>query len=70
MRHSDGHSVTIEATDPIGSPQKPLSDAQFDAKFRDCAAGDAVRPPPDASIDTALAMIARASKHWQTLATC
>ena len=58
VRHSDGHSVTIEATDPIGSPEKPLSDAQFEAKFRDCAR-NAVHPLPDASIDTALATISR-----------
>ncbi len=58
VRHSDGHSVTIEATDPIGSPQKPLSDAQFEAKFRDCA-HNAVRPLSDASIDTALTTISR-----------
>ena len=58
VRRTDGRSVTIEATDPIGSPQKPLSDAQFEAKFRDCA-HNAVRPLPDASIDAALATIAR-----------
>ena len=45
-------------TDPIGSPQKPLSDAQFEAKFRDCAR-NALRPLSDASVDAALAAIAR-----------
>ena len=58
MRRTDGRSVTVEATDPIGSPQKPLSDAQFEAKFRDCAR-NAVRPLSDASVDAALATIAR-----------
>ena len=58
MRHTDGRVVTIEATNPIGSPQKPLSDAQFEAKFRDCAR-NAVHPLPDASIDKALATISR-----------
>ena len=58
VRRTDGRSVTVEATDPIGSPQKPLSDAQFEAKFRDCAR-NALRPPPDASVDAALAAIAR-----------
>jgi hypothetical protein len=50
--------MTIEATDPIGSPEKPLSDAQFEAKFRDCAR-NAVRPLPDASVDAALTAIRR-----------
>jgi 2-methylcitrate dehydratase PrpD len=58
VRHTNGRSVTIEAIDPIGSPQKPLSDAQFEAKFRDCA-HNAVHPLPDASIDKALATISR-----------
>jgi len=34
---SDGRSVTVEAGDPIDPPRKPLTDAQFEAKFRDCA---------------------------------
>ena len=50
--------MTIEATDPIGSPHKPLTDAQFEAKFRDCAR-NAVRPLPDTSVDAALAAIGR-----------
>src|SRR5271169_1022824 len=58
VRRTDGRSVTIEASDPIGSPQKPLSDAQFEAKFRDCAR-NAVRPLSDASVDAVLAAIAR-----------
>jgi 2-methylcitrate dehydratase PrpD len=58
VSRTDGRAVTIEAADPIGSPQKPLTHAQFEAKFRDCAR-NAVRPLSDASIDTALAGIAR-----------
>jgi len=58
VRRSDGRSVTVEATDPIGSPRKPLSDAQFEAKFRDCAR-NAVRPLSDASVDQTLATISR-----------
>jgi len=58
VRRTDGRSVTIEAADPTGSPQKPLSDARFEAKFRDCAR-NAVRPLSDASVDAALAAIAR-----------
>jgi 2-methylcitrate dehydratase PrpD len=58
VRRTDRRSVTVEATDPVGSPQKPLSDAQFEAKFRDCA-HNAVRPLPDARVDAALAAIGR-----------
>jgi 2-methylcitrate dehydratase PrpD len=58
VRRTDGRSVTIEATDPIGSPAKPLSDAQLAAKFRDCA-GNAVTPLPAAAIDAALTAIGR-----------
>jgi len=58
VSRTDGRAVTIDATDPIGSPQKPLSDAQFAAKFRDCAR-NAVRPLSDASVDTTLAAIGR-----------
>jgi 2-methylcitrate dehydratase PrpD len=58
VRRTDGRSVTVEATDPIGSPQKPLSDAQFEAKFRDCAR-NAIRPLSDASVDQTLATISR-----------
>jgi hypothetical protein len=48
----------VESTDPIGSPQKPLTEAQFEAKFRDCAR-HAVRPLPDGSVEAALAAIGR-----------
>ncbi len=51
-------ALSPDATDPIGSPQKPLTDAQFDAKFRDCAR-NAARPLSDTSIDAALAAIGR-----------
>jgi len=56
VSRTDGRSVTVEATDPVGSPQKPLSEAQFAAKFRDCAR-NAVRPLSDASVDAVLASI-------------
>ena len=58
VQRTQGRSVTVEATDPTGSPEKPLSDAQFEAKFRDCAR-NAVRSLPQASVDAALAMIAQ-----------
>jgi 2-methylcitrate dehydratase PrpD len=55
---TDGRTVTIEATDPLGSPEKPLTDAQFEAKFRDCAR-NAVRPLSNSSVDAVLAAITR-----------
>ena len=39
-------------------PKKPLTQAQFEAKFRDCAR-NAVQPLPEAEIDAALQTIAR-----------
>ena len=57
VQRRDGRAVTVEAAKPIGSPEKPLSDAQFEAKFRDCAQ-NAVRPLSTTSIDAALATIA------------
>ena len=57
VRHVDGRSVTVEATDPIGSPSKPLSDAQFADKFRDCA-GNAIRPLDRADVERSLETIA------------
>ena len=56
VRRTDARSVTVEANDPIGSPHKPLSVAQFEAKFRDCA-GNARRPLLAASVDAAVASI-------------
>ena len=58
VQRTDGRSVTMEASDPIGSPEKPLSDAQLAAKFRDCAR-NAMQPLPTASVDAALAAIGR-----------
>ena len=58
VRRTGGRSVTIGATNPIGSPEKPLSDAQFVAKFRDCAR-NAVRPLSVADLDAVLGAIRR-----------
>jgi 2-methylcitrate dehydratase PrpD len=38
VRRADGRASSVETTSPSGSPQKPLSDVQLHAKFRDCAA--------------------------------
>src|SRR5207302_11068890 len=53
VQRTDGRSVTVEATDPIGSPRKPLASAQLEAKFRDCAR-NAVQKLPDAKVDAVL----------------
>ncbi len=58
VQHTDGRSVTIKTTTPFGAPSNPLSDAQFAAKFRDCA-GNAVRPLAAADVESTLAAIGR-----------
>ena len=58
VQRIDGRSVTVEASDPIGSPEKPLTNAQLEAKFRDCAR-NAVQSLSDASVDAVLAAIGR-----------
>ncbi len=58
VKTTDGRSVAVEATDPIGSPQKPLTKAQHEAKFRDCA-HNAVQPLSEASVNAVLATIER-----------
>jgi 2-methylcitrate dehydratase PrpD len=56
VQHQDGRTMAAEATDPLGSPQRPLSDAQLQAKFRDCAF-NARLPIADADVDAGIAMI-------------
>jgi 2-methylcitrate dehydratase PrpD len=34
VQRNDGRSITVETTDPIGSPEKPLTSVQLEAKFR------------------------------------
>jgi 2-methylcitrate dehydratase PrpD len=58
VQRTDGRSVTIEASEPIGSPEKPLTDAQLEAKFRDCAR-NALQPLPDTGVDGVLVAIGR-----------
>ena len=58
VQRTDGRLVTVEASDPIGSPEKPLTTAQLETKFRDCAR-NAVQPLSDASLDGLLAAIGR-----------
>jgi 2-methylcitrate dehydratase PrpD len=56
VAHSDGRAVTIDTTIPFGAPSNPLSEAQFAAKFRDCA-GNAIRPLATADVDATLAAL-------------
>jgi 2-methylcitrate dehydratase PrpD len=58
VSRTDGRSAIVEASDPIGSPKKPLANAQLEAKFRDCAR-NAAQPLADANIGAALAAIGR-----------
>ena len=58
VQRTDGRSVTVEASDPIGSPEKPLAKIQLETKFRDCAR-NAVQPPSETSLDGLLAAIGR-----------
>jgi 2-methylcitrate dehydratase PrpD len=56
VRRADGREASLETTSPSGSPQKPLSDAQLQAKFRDCAA-HAVRPIAAEVVERAMRFI-------------
>ena len=58
VQRTDGRSVTVEASDPIGSPEKPLAKIQLETKFRDWAR-NAVQPPSETSLDGLLAAIGR-----------
>lgn len=53
VRRTDGRSATLTSTQPSGSPERPLSDTQLAAKFRDCAA-NALRPIPAAVVERAI----------------
>jgi 2-methylcitrate dehydratase PrpD len=57
VRRADGRMAVLEATGPSGSPEKPLTDAQLQAKFRDCAA-HAVRPIAQPVVEHAMQLIA------------
>jgi 2-methylcitrate dehydratase PrpD len=62
VRRTDGRAATVEtAMDALGSPERPLSDIQLEAKFRDCAA-HAVRPISATTVDQAIEWI----QHLET----
>jgi 2-methylcitrate dehydratase PrpD len=56
VRVGNGQIVQVETSDPIGSPEKPLSAAMLRAKFQDNAA-NAVRPIAAADVATAQEML-------------
>lgn len=56
VRRTDGRTATLETTSPSGSPERPLSTAQLEAKFRDCAA-HAVRPMSEEVVARAIHLI-------------
>jgi 2-methylcitrate dehydratase PrpD len=58
VQTTDGRSVAVDAIDPIGSPQKPLTKAQCEAKFRDCAR-NAMPPLSDVNVAAVLATVER-----------
>ncbi len=58
VRRQDGRQASLEtAPFALGAPEHPLSDAQLQDKFRDCAA-NAIRPLPDDLIDRTMAFVA------------
>lgn len=63
VRRTDGRSVTLASAVPSGSPERPLSDAQLAAKFRDCAA-NALRPLASGVVERAMHMVS----HLETTA--
>jgi 2-methylcitrate dehydratase PrpD len=58
LRLTDGQTIRVETSDPIGSPEKPLPDAMLRAKFQDNAA-NAVRPIVADDVGKALDILER-----------
>ena len=57
VQRADGRSASQANTaKPSGSPENPLTDAQLNDKFRDCAA-NAARPVPEATVEAAIEAI-------------
>jgi 2-methylcitrate dehydratase PrpD len=56
VRRADGRHAALETTGPSGSPEKPLSQTQLAAKFRDCAA-HAARPIPSDRVEQVMQLI-------------
>jgi 2-methylcitrate dehydratase PrpD len=64
VRRTDGRQATRETAAPSGSPAQPLTTAQLEAKFRDCAA-HAVRPLSEAVVIRLMADV----QHLEELPT-
>ena len=57
VRQRNGRSTSLETqAHASGSPQRPMSQAQLEDKFRDCAA-NAVRPIPDTVVEQAIEQV-------------
>jgi 2-methylcitrate dehydratase PrpD len=56
VRLGNGQTASVETSDPIGSPEKPLSAALLRAKFQDNAA-NAIRPIAAADVAVALRVL-------------
>jgi 2-methylcitrate dehydratase PrpD len=58
VRRTDGRMAALETTVPSGSPERPLSAVQLQAKFRDCAT-HAVRPLSAKVVEWAMHLVSR-----------
>jgi hypothetical protein len=67
VRRTDGRTATLETTSPSGSPTHPLSTAQLEAKFRDCAA-HAVRPLSAESVEQAIHLVSHLEETADAIA--
>jgi 2-methylcitrate dehydratase PrpD len=56
VRRTDGRTATLETTSPSGSPERPLSETQLHAKFRDCAA-HAIQPISAEVVERAIDLV-------------
>lgn len=64
---TDGRTMALESTDPLGSPQRPLTTEQIGTKFRDCAR-HAVREIPEERIERLLRDLMRLTELPSTTA--
>lgn len=62
VRRTDGRLASRETATPSGSPEHPLSTAQLEAKFRDCAA-HAVRPLRQSEVEKLIVFIHHLEEH-------
>ncbi len=65
IRLADGRCAEQETGIPSGAPENPLSDAQLEAKFRDCAT-HARRPLSDGQVDRILDAVSHLAEVSET----